>query len=59
MNELLTNNITNLTELELIILKDLTYTYAGDLEESIELTGKIIEKHINKNKKPKKNQYKR
>ena len=45
VNELLTNNLTNLNDLELMILKDLTYTFAGDLEDSIDLTGKIIEKH--------------
>ena len=45
VNELLTNNITNLNEFELMILKDLTYTYGGDLEESLDLTEKMIEKH--------------
>ena len=45
VNELLTNNITNLNELELMILKDLTYTSSGDLEDSIDLTGKIIKNH--------------
>jgi len=45
VNELLTNNLTNLNELELLIMKDLIYTYKGDLEDSLELTGKIIEKH--------------
>ena len=45
VNELLTNNLTNLNELELMILRDLTYTSEGDLEDSIELTKKIINKH--------------
>jgi len=45
VNELLTNNLTNLNELELMIMKDLINTYRGDLEDSIELTQKIIEKH--------------
>ena len=44
-NELLTNNITNLNELELMILKDLIYTYSGDLKDSLDLTGEIIENH--------------
>ena len=45
VNELLKNNLSNLNELELMIMKDLIYTYGGDLEESIELTGEIIEKY--------------
>ena len=45
VNELLQNNLSNLNELELMILKDLIYTYKGDLNESVELTGKIIEKY--------------
>ena len=45
VNELLKNNLTNLNELELMILKDLIYTYRGDLEDSIELSAEIIEKY--------------
>jgi len=47
VNELLTNNLTNLNELELMIIKDLIYTYSSELEDSIELTTEIIEKYPN------------
>jgi tetratricopeptide (TPR) repeat protein/Mn-dependent DtxR family transcriptional regulator len=47
VNELLTNNLTNLNELELMIMKDLIYTYSSELEDSIELTTEIIEKYPN------------
>ncbi|MHA1535058.1 MAG: tetratricopeptide repeat protein [Promethearchaeota archaeon] len=47
VNELLTDNLKNLSDIELMILKDLIYTYNGELEESIGLTKEIIEKHPN------------
>jgi len=47
VNDLLTNNLTNLNELELMIMKDLIYTYSSELEDSIELTTEIIEKYPN------------
>ena len=47
VNELLTDNLKNLSEIELMILKDLIYTYNGELIESISLTKEIIEKHPN------------
>jgi len=45
VNELLKGNLDNLGELELMILRDIIYTYNGELENSVELTKKIIEKH--------------
>jgi len=47
VNELLTDNLKNLSDIELMILKDLIYTYNGELEESLGLTKEIIEKHPN------------
>jgi len=47
VNELLTGHLKNLSDTELMILKDLIYTYNGELEESLGLTKEIIEKHPN------------
>ncbi len=48
VSELLTDNLKNLNDIELMILKDLIYTYNGELEESLDLTKEIIRKHPNK-----------
>ncbi|GAG62069.1 unnamed protein product, partial [marine sediment metagenome] len=45
VNDLLNENLKNLNDVELMILKDLTLTYNGELEESLELTNEIIEKY--------------
>ncbi len=45
VNELLTDNLKNLNDIELMILKDLFYTSNGELEDSLELTEEIINKH--------------
>ena len=45
VNDLLNENLKNLNDVELMILKDLTLTYNGELEESLELTKEIIEKY--------------
>ncbi len=47
VNDLLKDNLKNLNDVELMILKDLTLTYNGELEESLELTNEIIEKYPN------------
>jgi len=47
VNDLLTNNLEILSEIELMILRDIIYTYNGELEDSVELTNKIIEKYPN------------
>ena len=47
VNDLLTENLKNLNGIELLILKDLIYMYNGELEDSIDLTKEIIEKHPN------------
>lgn len=47
VNELLTDNLKNLNDIELMILKDLIYTYKGEFEDSLELTKEIIEKSPN------------
>jgi tetratricopeptide (TPR) repeat protein len=44
VNELLTNNLKNLNDIELLILRDLFFTYSGELKESLDLTKEIIEK---------------
>ncbi|NVM43673.1 MAG: tetratricopeptide repeat protein [Candidatus Lokiarchaeota archaeon] len=44
-SELLTDNIINLSDIELMILRDIIYTSKGELEDSLELTQKIIEKY--------------
>ena len=45
VNDLLTENLKNLSDIELLLLKDLFYTYNGELEDSLELTEEIINKH--------------
>ena len=45
VNDLLTENLKNLSDIELLLLKDLFYTYNGELEDSLELTEEIIKKH--------------
>jgi tetratricopeptide (TPR) repeat protein len=45
VNDLLTENLKNLSSIELLLLKDLFYTYNGELEDSLELTKEIIKKH--------------
>ena len=45
VNELLTDNLKNLNDIELLLLKDLFYTYNGELEDSLKLTEEIIKKH--------------
>ena len=45
VNDLLTNNLENLSEIELMILRDIIYTYNGEFEDSVGLTKKIIEKY--------------
>jgi len=45
VNKLLTDNLDKMNGLELMILRDIIYTYNGELENSIELTKKIIEKY--------------
>jgi tetratricopeptide (TPR) repeat protein len=45
VNDLLTENLKNLSNIELLLLKDLFYTYNGELEDSLELTEEIINKH--------------
>jgi len=45
VNDLLTENLKNLNDIELLLLKDLFYTYNGELEDSLELTEEIIKKH--------------
>jgi len=47
VNDLLTENLKNLSDIELLLLKDLFYTYNGELEDSLELTEEIIKKHPN------------
>ena len=47
VNDLLTENLKNLNDFELLLLKDLFYTYNGELEDSLELTEEIIRKHPN------------
>ncbi len=47
VNDLLTENLKNLSDIELLLLKDLFYTYNGELEDSLELTEEIIIKHPN------------
>lgn len=47
-SELLTNNLHNLSEIEMMILRDIIYTINGELEDSVELTEKIIEKYPDK-----------
>ena len=47
VNDLLTNNIENLNEIELMILRDIIYTNNGEFEESIKLNQKIIDKYPN------------
>jgi len=42
VNDLLTENLKNLSDIELMLLKDLFYTYNGELEDSLELTEEII-----------------
>jgi len=44
-NDLLTDNLKNLNDIELMILRDLIYTYNGELEDSLDLTKKIIAKY--------------
>ena len=44
VNDLLTENLKNLSDIELLLLKDLFYTYNGELEDSLELTEEIIKK---------------
>ena len=45
VNELLEENLNYLSDFELLILRDLFYTYNGEYEESIKLTRTIIEKY--------------
>jgi tetratricopeptide (TPR) repeat protein len=45
VNDLLTENLKNLSNIELLLLKDLFYTYNGELEDSLDLTEEIIKKH--------------
>ncbi len=45
VNDLLTENLKNLSDIELLLLKDLFYTYNGELEDSLELTEEIINKY--------------
>jgi Mn-dependent DtxR family transcriptional regulator len=45
VNDLLIENLKNLSDIELLLLKDLFYTYNGELEDSLELTEEIIKKH--------------
>ncbi|MBA7568840.1 hypothetical protein ES708_10576 [subsurface metagenome] len=45
VNDLLTENLKNLSDIESLLLKDLFYTYNGELEDSLELTEEIINKH--------------
>ena len=45
VNDLLTENLKNLDDIELLVLKDLFYTCNGELEDSLELTEEIIRKH--------------
>jgi tetratricopeptide (TPR) repeat protein len=47
VNNILTDNLDKLSDIELMILRDLIYTLNGELENSIELTKKIIEKYPN------------
>ncbi|MBY9014070.1 MAG: hypothetical protein KGD68_00115 [Candidatus Lokiarchaeota archaeon] len=47
VNDLLTEHLKNLSDIELLLLKDLFYTYNGELEDSLELTEEIIKKHPN------------
>ena len=44
-SELLTDNLQNLSEIEMMILRDILYTINGDLEDSVDLTERIIEKY--------------
>ncbi|MHA2287889.1 MAG: tetratricopeptide repeat protein [Promethearchaeota archaeon] len=44
-SELLTENLHNLSEIEMMILRDIIYTINGELEESVDLTNGIIEKY--------------
>lgn len=43
-NELINENIKHLRDLELLILRDLFYTYNGEMEESLKLTDTMMEK---------------
>ncbi|GAH32957.1 unnamed protein product, partial [marine sediment metagenome] len=45
VNDILTENLKNLSDIELLLLKDLFCTYNGELEDSLELTEEIIKKH--------------
>jgi len=45
VNDLLTENLKKLSDIELMLLKDIFYTYNGELEDSLELTEEIIKKH--------------
>ncbi|MBY9011216.1 MAG: hypothetical protein KGD70_02460, partial [Candidatus Lokiarchaeota archaeon] len=45
VHSILTDNIDKLNDIELMILRDIIYTYNGELENSEELTKKIIEKY--------------
>ncbi len=45
VNDLLTENLKNLSDIEILLLKDLFYTYNGELEDSLGQTEEIIKKH--------------
>jgi tetratricopeptide (TPR) repeat protein len=47
VNAILTDNLEKLSDIELMILRDMIYTLNGELENSVDLTTSIIEKYPN------------
>jgi tetratricopeptide (TPR) repeat protein/Mn-dependent DtxR family transcriptional regulator len=45
VNTILTDNLEKLSDIELMILRDMIYTLNGELENSVDLTTSIIEKY--------------